>query len=122
MKVLERFGKVYGAELSAKEKKALTIEIQKELKEMTHKFETEVDAIFLWWLHTCPKTKFGHQRLKEFYQDFSGAMDELRERLGMKHGEEVWYCTHLLKEYGIDLEAWDKEVDENNEKKGDKND
>lgn len=104
MRVLKRFGKVYGAELNADERKALQIECQKEMRELTRKLEIEVDAIYLWWLHTNPKTRFGRQRLEEFCEDFSRAMDDLRDRLGMKDGEQVWYCTHLLKEYGIDLE------------------
>ena len=114
MEVLKRFGKVYGAKLSANERKALDIEIKKEsreiMAEITRKHEIEVDAIFLWWLHK--KLGFGPKRLKEFYDDFAVAMEELAERYGMKEGEELWYCTHLLKEYGVDLEKWNEEKGE----------
>lgn len=114
MTVLKRFGKVYGAQLTKDEQKAMNIEIQKELAEFTRKHENEVDALFLWWLHD--KRGYGHKRLREAYEDFSKAMDDLRERYLVEEGDEVWFCTTLLRNYGIDIEKWNEEKEKGEQK------
>jgi hypothetical protein len=47
-------GKVCGAKLTAAEKKAMDIEIQKETAEYVRKTAFEIDAIVL-WIWTCYK-------------------------------------------------------------------
>lgn len=51
MHVKKAGGKVYGAILTAAEKKAMDIEIQKELAEYDRKHIAEIDATILWVLH-----------------------------------------------------------------------
>lgn len=119
MTVLKRFGKVYGAVLTKDEQQAMNIEIKAESKrvfaEMARNHENEVDAVFLWWLHK--KKGYGKKSLKEFYDDFEKEMDALAERYETEDGDQLWLCTALLKEYGIDLEEWRKEKDEQQKKK-----
>ena len=55
-------GKVYGADLTAAERKAMNIEIQKQLAEYTRKHALEIEWRFLWYLHE--EYGFGLRRLK----------------------------------------------------------
>lgn len=101
-------GKVIGAHLTNAEKKAMDIEIKKELAEFTRKYALEFDALFLWYMHEVHG--FGVQRLKKMFLDFSVRVDEMCDRYDMQEaGEDVWLCMHKLKEIGADLEQWDKE-------------
>lgn len=85
-------GKVYGAHLTAAEKKAMDIEIRRQLAEYDLKHANELDAMILWHLHE--EFGFGPKRLKQFYDTFS---------------DMVWLCTYKLKQYGIDIEEWNKQ-------------
>ena len=92
---------IYGADLSAAEKKAMDIEIRRQLAEYTKKHEQEVSAIILWELHT--QLGFGHDRLKKFYDNFRPALDDLIKRYEMDDEDEAWLCTQKLKDYGFDI-------------------
>lgn len=108
MHVKKYKGKVFGAELTNNEKKAMDIEIKKILAEQNKKHNAEIDAIILWTLHT--HFGFGKKKLKEFYDNFVPALDDLTSRYEMVNNseEEVWLCTHMLEEYGIDLKKWNE--------------
>lgn len=43
-----RAGKVYGADFTAAERKAMNLEIQRQLAEYSRKHANEIDAIILW--------------------------------------------------------------------------
>lgn len=130
MEVLKHNGKVYGARLTAAEKQALQLEcdriiaeeranleeyrrkliedILKDLADFNDKNLKEIDAMILWELHE--QLGFGHTRLRQFYDRFHANMKALGERYEMPTSEEkIWLCTHKLKEYGIDLDEWEKE-------------
>ena len=100
-------GRVYGAELSAAEQKAMDMEIQRQLAEFDRKNVRELDALVLWELHE--QFGFGKKRLKQFYKNFSRGIEALIRRYEMEQGDDVWLCTYKLKEIGCDLEAWEKE-------------
>lgn len=68
MHIKKAGGKVYGAVLTAAEKKAMDIEIQKELAEYDRKHIAEIDATILWVLHE--QFGFGAQRLRTYYDAF----------------------------------------------------
>ena len=107
MEVQKRFGQVFGAKLTAAEKKALDIEIQKALAEYNAKHYTEIDAIILYVLHD--QLGFGEERLKRFYKDFAPALDALTDRYKMETDEDkIWICTRMLRAKGIDFEKWDR--------------
>lgn len=104
-------GKIYGAKLTSDEKKAMQIEILKEIAELDRKNRNEIDAIFLWWLHE--KLGFGYERLKQFYYEFNPAIEALCQRYEMTDtGDDVWLCTKKLKDYDerIDIAQWSKEA------------
>ena len=95
-------GRIFGAQLTAAEKKAMDIEIQKEIAEFNQKNETEIDAAILWVLHE--QFGFGKKRLKRFYDHFIPAYRGLIERYEMLD-EGAWICTRLLKDIGVDMDA-----------------
>jgi hypothetical protein len=101
-------GHVIGADLTAAERKAMRIEIQKQLAEDTRKHAIEIDAMFLWYMYE----EFGLslEQLKQLFMGFAPRIDELCNRYEMYDQEgTMWLCTHKLKEMGVDLEEWDKE-------------
>lgn len=107
MRIKKAAGKVYGAAMTVAEKKAMNLEIQRQLAEYDKKHATEIDALILWVLHS--EFGFGEKRLRRFYDRFNKAIAELLERYVMEENDKVWLCTYLLKQYGIDLEKWSEE-------------
>lgn len=102
-------GKVIGAQLTAAEKKAMNLEIQRQLGDYTRKHAREIDALFLWFLHE--EFGFGLERLKRAFTRFAPRLDAMCNRYEMNaEGDDVWLCTQKLKEIGADLEQWEKEV------------
>lgn len=99
MKVKKAGKRVFGAVMSAAEKKAMDMEIQRQLR--------EIDALVLWELRE--QLGFGNKRLKKFYDNFSRGIEALIRRYEMEQGDDVWLCTYKLKEIGCDLEKWEKE-------------
>lgn len=104
----KRFGsRIYGVQFNAKEKAALDKEIQRQCAEFDQKNQNEIDALILWLLHE--KFGFGMKRLRRFYDLFHTEFDALVKRYEMDEDDAVWLCTHKLKEYGLDIEQWNKE-------------
>lgn len=97
--------KVFGNKLSYVEKRAMEIEIQKQLAEYDRKNIQEIDAIVLWVLRRT--FGFGKKRLKRFYDNFIPAIEELVKRYEMSETDETWLCTRKLKESGIDISEWE---------------
>ena len=81
-------GKVYGSHLTAAEKKAMDIEIRRQLAEYDLKHANELDAMILWHLHE--EFGFGPKRLKQFYDTFAVRLDEL-----IKHYEMTLSLIHI---------------------------
>ena len=86
MQVKKAGGKVYGAVLTAAEKKAMDLEIQRELAEYDRKHIAEIDATILWVLHE--QFGFGAQRLRTYYDAFHDRIKELVSRYAVSY-------THL---------------------------
>lgn len=107
MHVKKHGGRVYGADLTKEEQKAMNIEIKKQLAEHDRKHGLEMDALILWVLHE--EFNFGPIRLRKFYDSFAVAIKELIARYDLEDTDDIWLCTRKLKDRGIDLEAWHKE-------------
>ena len=109
MKIKSFKGQVYGADLTEKERKAMNMEIQRQLAEYDKKHEIEMEAIVLWELHE--QLGFGAERLKRFYNNFAPSVQALIDRYELEDEDKIWLCTHKLKEeLNIDLETWKGEV------------
>jgi hypothetical protein len=99
---------IFGAKLTAAEKKAMEKEILRQLAEDNRKNVIEVDAMILWQLHEV--FGFGPKRLKKFFDAFVPGIEEVADNYEMQDTDDkIWLFTHKLKEYGIDLEQWHKE-------------
>ena len=107
MQVKKIKGKIYGANFTATERKAMEIEINRQLAEISRKHELEVDAMVLWELHE--QFRFGKKRLKRFFDNFSVSMNELIVRYEDNDDDRSKLCMHKLKEIGVDIEEWSKE-------------
>ena len=97
---------MYGANLTAAEKKAMDLEIQRQFAEYLSKSENEISAIILWELHE--QFGFGPKRLKYFYIHFGKSVKELIARYELENSDDIWLCTRKLKEIGVDLDEWKK--------------
>lgn len=107
MRIKKAGNKIYGGSMSVAEKKAMDMEIQKQLAEYDRKNAIEIDALVLWVLHE--QFGFGPKRLRQFYDSFAPAIGELVERYELENSDEIWLCTRKLKEIGIDIEEWHEE-------------
>lgn len=101
-------GRIFGVGFNAKEQEAIDREIKAQLAEYDKKHMREVDAIVLWELRRL--FGFGYKRLRDFYFDFGDAINALIARYEMDEDDAVWLATYKLKEIGIDLEQWEKEL------------
>lgn len=100
MQVKKAGGKVYGAVLTAAEKKAMDLEIQRELAEYDRKHIAEIDATILWVLHE--QFGFGAQRLRTYYDAFHDRIKELVSRYEMEdqavcHRVREKTCSRLVR-------------------------
>lgn len=112
MIVKKTAGRVIGAQLTNAEKKAMDIEIQKELAIWTRKHEKEIIAMVLRQVRRTFGS--GKKKLKEFFVDFDKDIDDLVQKyeMGDMSGDDAWLCTRELEELGIDIDEWHKELEE----------
>lgn len=107
MQIKKYGGKVYGANLTASEKKAMDLEIRRQLAEYEKGHMYEIDAMILWLLHE--EFGFGKKRLKKFFDLFDKSSRELVKQYELENSDRIWICTYMLKQYGIDIEKWENE-------------
>ena len=108
MQVKKTRGKVYGANLTAAERKAMEMEINRQLSEYSKKYEMEINSIILWELHE--QLGFGPKRLKRFYDNFKPVFNDLINRYSIGDTDDsTRLCTYKLKEIGVDIEKWNNE-------------
>ena len=108
MRIKKAGGKIYGVEMSGAEKKAMELEIRRQIAEYNQKNLNEIDALILWVLHE--QFGFGPKRLKRYYDAFQNSVNDLMRRYEMEEGDENWLCTEMLKRIGVDVEQWHKEL------------
>ena len=101
--------KVFGANLTVAEKKALDIEINRQIAESDRKHMNDIDALILFQLKA--QLGFGAKRLRRFYEAFDVALLELIEHYEMPDSP-AWLCLEMLKKDGVDVEAWNREREE----------
>ena len=112
MRVKKFNGKVFGADFTASERQAMSIEINRQILEADEKYKTDIDAMVLYTLmvHYGWKKK----RLKKFWDAFLSEHKSLREFYQMSEpGDNAWLAHHKLKEIGVDISQWYKEEESN---------
>lgn len=109
MRVRSFRGKVYGAELTSAERKAMNTEINKQLVERDKQYAADIDAMVLYTLmaHYGWKAK----RLKDFWKAFVAEHEALREFYQMDDpSDNKWLAHRKLKEIGVDVQEWYEEI------------
>jgi hypothetical protein len=94
---------------TAKERKAMNEEINRQLIEADRKYTNDFDAMVLYTLHT--HLGFGKKRLRKFWEAFKTEHDKLIEYYQMP-SEGAWLADYKLKEIGVDVAEWNKEDNE----------
>ena len=107
MRVRQYKGQVFGADLTAKERKALNIEINRQIIEADKKYANNTDAMVLYFLHKY--LGFGKKRLREAWEQFSVIHDDLIRYYEMPPEDNAWLADRKLKEIGVDVAAWNAE-------------
>ena len=104
-------GKVYGAEFTAAEKKAIEIEINRQLAEYDRKHEKQMTALILWQLHELNGD--GPKKLKRFFARFDENIKESIERYELEEDDRFNLAEFKLNEYlrkfNTSLDEWYKE-------------
>ena len=112
MRVKKTHGVVFGAEFTNDEKKALKIECNKIVNDLMAKrlsaSATEINAAILWSLHK--NEHWGPTKLKRFYKDFQKPMKQVIMKYEMSEEDAGFLSIEALKEYGIDIHEWEKEI------------
>ena len=106
MLVKQSGGRIYGAHLTAKEKRAMDIEINRQIAESDRQHANEIDALVLYQLRV--QLGFGPKRLHRFWEQFVPALEELIRHYEMPD-DGPWLCMQELKKAGVDVEAWNRE-------------
>lgn len=112
MRIKKSMGKIYGAEFTKAEEKAFNMEVERQLAEWNMEHDKELTAMSLWILHE--EFGFGPERLKKFFMNFYKDIYALNARYLADEGENdldsLYLCQMKIKEYGIDLDAWEREL------------
>ena len=106
MRVKQYKGTVYGADLTAKERHAMNIEINRQIVEADRKYLNNVDAMILYFLHQ--HLGFGKWRLRRAWEQFTVIHDDLVNYYEMPD-DDAWLADRKLKEIGVDVAAWNAE-------------
>ena len=112
MRVKKYNGNVFGAELTATERKAMLIEIKRQILEKDEQFQEDLDAMILYVL----MSRYGwrKKRLRKFWKAFLEEHRALREYYEMDEpGDGARLAHHKLKEIGVDIKQWYKEDEQN---------
>ena len=112
MRVKKFNGKPYGVEFSAAERKAMNLEINRQIAEKDEKYQENIDALVLYVLmvHYGWKKK----RLRKFWDAFIKEHKALREYYLMDDpGDNEWLAHWKLKKIGVDIHEWYKEGEPN---------
>ena len=75
MRIKKAGGKIFGAVLSAAEKKAMDMEINRQIVEADRRYADDIDAMVLYTLHV--HLGFGKKRLRKFYDASPPSMTAL---------------------------------------------
>ena len=104
--------KVMKFKLTAQERKAMNLEINRQIAERDEKYKEDIDALILYVLmaHYGWKKK----RLRRFWNAFVKEHSALREFYQMnENGDAEWLAHRMLKEIGVDIHLWYEEENNN---------
>lgn len=112
MRVKKLYGKPYGVEFTAAERKAMEMEINRQIMEKDEKYKEDIDAMVLYVL----MVHYGwrKKRLRKFWNAFVTEHKALCDRYNMHDdGDNVGLAHWKLKSIGVDIHEWYKEDAQN---------
>lgn len=105
MRVKAYKGRVFGAELTAAERQAMNVEINRQLLEKDKQYAADMDAMVLYTLMTHYGWK--KKRLKQFWKAFITEHKALRDYYQMNDpGDNEWLAHRKLQEIGVNVKEW----------------
>ena len=108
MRVKKFNGKPYGVEFTATERKAMNLEINRQLAERDEQYKEDLDAMILYVL--AAHYGWRKKRLRRFWKAFVAEHTALREYYRMNEpGDGEWLAHRKLKEIGVDIHQWYEE-------------
>ena len=112
MIVKKLHGKPYGVELTSAERKAMNLEINRQIAEKDEQYKEDLDAMVLYVLMVHYGWK--RKRLHKFWKAFVKEHESLRQFYMMDDPEDnVWLAHRKLKDIGVDIHQWYEEGEQN---------
>jgi hypothetical protein len=96
------------------ERKAMQKEIDRQIVEIDNQYKRDLVNLVLWSLHVCPDTKWGKVKLKRYYQLFDKIHQDMIDHYELRDDDAPWLAGHMLKEIGVDIDEWEKELNDKN--------
>lgn len=108
MRIKQYRGKPYGMELTSKERKAMDMEISRQIVERDKSYQADVDAMVLYVL--LSRYGWKKKRLRKFWDAFNEEHKKLREYYLMEEPDDnIWLAHRMLANIGVDVHEWVKE-------------
>jgi hypothetical protein len=112
MRVKKFNGKPYGVELTTQERKALNLEINRQIAKRDEQYAEDIDALILYVL--MARYGWKKKRLRKFWNAFVEEHKALREFYQMNEdGDAEWLSHRMLKDIGVDIHQWYEEDNKN---------
>ena len=107
--IVKKFnGKPYGVNLTAAERKAMNLEINRQIAKRSEQYKADIDATILDVL--ASEYGWRKKRLRRFWKAFMTRHKALCEFYELSNiGDIEWLAHRNLKEIGVDIEEWYKE-------------
>lgn len=96
--------------LTAKERRAMNIEINRQIVEKDAEYRDNLDAVVLYTLHVV--FGFGPQKLRKFYNKLFEEHNKLVKHYEMEDEDGPFLAKEMLKRIGVDITAWNVDWEE----------
>ena len=107
MQVRKHNGKIVGMGMTSAERKAMQIELRKELAEIDRKYAADIDALMLYVL--ASRYGWRKKRLLEIWHAFAEEHKNLCEYYQMDgSGDSEWLAHRELAKIGVDVLKWEQ--------------
>ena len=88
--------------MTVNQKRAMEIEIRKQIGENLNTMSSDLISIVLWQLHE--QLGFGKRRLLRFYKSFAPSLGALVDYYDLPDNDQGFICKHQLKAIGVDVD------------------
>lgn len=96
--------------ISAKDRKVINAEINRQILEKDAEYRDNLDAVVLYTLHVV--FGYGPQRLRKFYDKLFEEHNKLVKHYEMEDEDGPFLAKEVLKRIGVDITAWNEDWEE----------